>query len=142
MADNEYRPNKNLLPGILAALEASVEAGAVMTEKALKKAYSKRGTVLDKYGVMRSAPGDAPAKQTGDLMDSVTHETTVDADGAEAVIGPNTPYDLAQEFGYAPHNLAPRPAVRPTWANIETPVEDRMLAKFATELGKIPKGGK
>lgn len=62
-----------------------------------------------------SAPGEPPNNDTGVLAGNI-EATRVGPLKAE--VSSNAPYAAAQEYGYEPNNLAPRPYMRPAAARI------------------------
>lgn len=63
-----------------------------------------------------SAPGSPPNVDSGALRRSIEHSVITAGSqvvGAVSAGGGNVPYALAQEFGYMPRNLPPRPYLRP-----------------------------
>jgi len=110
----------NRLPEIIARLEAELpkaldeSANILVREMAVSMSGGKRGRYykVSKSGKPHraSAPGEAPARDTGALVNSLVTEKS----GKFArVIGTNIEYAEALEFGTKSGKLAPRPFMRP-----------------------------
>lgn len=68
------------------------------------------------YDVARSRPGEPPRRQRGTLWISQTYEIRNSPRGATTRVGPTAivaRYARAQELGYPPGNLRPRPYLAP-----------------------------
>lgn len=71
-----------------------------------------------------SAPGEAPAVQTGQLQGSVKW---VQSEPLYREIGANTPYAAALEFGTS--KMAPRPYLRPALRKVMGKAAERVIAE-------------
>lgn len=87
---------------------------AVTVERAAKRGMSsgggrsyRRGSVVH----VASAPGTAPAVDTGRLRSSITHEIGRDPRGLVARVGTNVRYAVYLELGT--RKMRPRPFLRP-----------------------------
>lgn len=85
------------------AVEAEIKVSMAAAKSG--KPYTRRGTTHQ-----ASAPGEAPAIDTGNLANSIQ----VDLHGLSAVIGTNAEYAEALEFGTV--RMAPRPFLAPAMA--------------------------
>jgi len=110
--------------GILAAVRAAVMRGVVRgTEQVRNEALrlilqtAKTGALYRTRGVVHraSAPGEAPASDTGRLVNSIT--TKYDQASLSGVVSANTEYAPFLEYGTA--NMAERPFMRPALANMQ-----------------------
>lgn len=84
------------------------------------KRMSGRGLIARKneinYDVARSKPGEPPRRQRGLLWQSQTYEVRDSFRGVTTRVGPSVrvaKYARAQELGYAPGGLRPRPYLAP-----------------------------
>ena len=68
-------------------------------------------------GAAPSAPGEPPARVTGELLDSVAYEVLETEKGLSVTVGTAAPYALALEYGT--RRMAPRPFLRPAFAEME-----------------------
>jgi len=66
-----------------------------------------------------SRPGQPPSVDTTNLLKSIRYDLTRENDGERLRISANTKYALAQELGYAPKGLRPRPFLGPALVRIE-----------------------
>jgi hypothetical protein len=96
-----------------AAVRSVVAKSAHLVER---KAKEKLTTSSHEPGTPTpSAPGEPPSLVTGNLRRSitVTGPTQVGPMTWKAEIGPTAIYGRAQELGYEPRNLPPRPYMEP-----------------------------
>lgn len=75
-----------------------------------------------------SAPGQAPAAETGALIASYEVGVAMTADGPVGIIHSDSPYAADLEYGTA--NIAPRPALTPAMQTGATKVEAKLAAKL------------
>ena len=68
-------------------------------------------------GAAPSAPGEPPARVTGELLDSVAYEVIESDRGLVVSVGAAAPYAQALEYGT--RRMAPRPFLRPSLAEME-----------------------
>ncbi len=68
-------------------------------------------------GTTPSAPGEPPARVSGELMDSVAYEVADTGKGVSVMVGAAASYALALEYGT--RRMAPRPFLRPALAEME-----------------------
>jgi len=90
---------------------------AIVVERAAKKSMSSGGgRTYRRRGVthVASAPGAAPAVDTGRLRASITYELGQDGRGLVARIGTNVKYAAYLELGT--RRMRPRPFLRPALA--------------------------
>lgn len=85
-----------------AGARAAVDA---VSELAVEELKIETGT----QGPPRSLPGGAPHMDTTELNLSIRKQNYSESGVEGAVIGEDTPYALALEFGNPESNLAPRP---------------------------------
>lgn len=89
------------------------------------------------YDVVRSRPGEPPRRQRGLLYSSQTYEVRDTFRGATTRVGPSprvAKYARAQELGYAPGGLEPRPSLAPAAASYAPTYQE--LMKRAVEGAK------
>jgi len=93
----------------------------------IKEKISHAGTGRKWPGARRasSKPGEPPARQTGDLMKSITHE--IDAINLRAVVGTNLQYARKLELG--DDRIEPRPYLRSTLTENEPLIKDIILQR-------------
>ena len=77
-----------------------------------------------------SAPGEAPASDTGRLVNSIT--TSYDMQKLVGTVKANTAYAEALEMGTA--RMEPRPFMRPSLANTRDAVERAVAQEVEAEL--------
>lgn len=94
----------------------------------------KRGKVSEGWGALgsyimhqASAPDEPPATDTGGLIRTINFKTGKDKEGIFGDVGTNIAYGKALEFGYAPHNLAARPYLRPAINNNQKKIMTLMI---------------
>lgn len=87
----------------------------------------KTGRIYRVRGVRRraSAPGEAPANQTGRLVGSL--RTTYQDGGLTGIVSASTKYAFFLEFGT--RKMAARPFMRPALANMRKTVEQGIIAE-------------
>lgn len=92
----------------------------------------KSGRIYRRRGVehQASAPGEAPASDTGRLVGSIT--TRYENDNLRGFVQAATRYTRFLEFGTS--KMAPRPYMRPALANKIQEVEARIAAKIREVL--------
>lgn len=96
-------------------VEARVKAKVLEPPKT-GRLYKRAKTVVHQA----SAPGEAPASDTGNLVGNITQD--VDESALEARISAQTPYAAALEFGTK--KMEPRPFMRPALVESEKDVVD------------------
>lgn len=137
---------EEVIPGGLAGIEPKVRSGAVdglnaiglamlSAAKARIQGGSKSGRVYEKYGPRRthrsSAPGEAPATDTGGLVNSGFHE--VDEGALEVNIGFAKLYAGFLEFGT--RIMAKRPFLLPTLDEWRKRIPEVIRAAIKARLG-------
>jgi len=92
----------------------------------------KTGLIYRRRGVehQASAPGEAPASDTGRLVNSTRIEYDVPQLSADVVV--STEYAHALEYGT--QTIEPRPFARPALANKRAEIEDDVNAELAAVL--------
>jgi HK97 gp10 family phage protein len=113
-------------------LGQAVMAGGFVIEAAVKvsMAASRSGTGLLIGGHQASAPGEPPAIDTGNLVNSIKTElVSSNEQSALAQVGTGVEYAEPLEFGTS--RIAPRPFMRPAWDNNIEKVKEtiRKIAK-------------
>lgn len=78
-----------------------------------------------------SAPGEAPASDTGTLINSIS--TSYDFTNMSGTINVTVAYGLMLEYGTK--NMEPRPYLRPAIANKGPVMEERIAAALRKEFG-------
>lgn len=93
------------------AVERGIRAASQEAESLTKNILSQpgRGKIYDRgnFEHRASAPGDAPAPDTGRLRNSVSHDVVATQNGAKGTVSVNTEYAAALELGT--ENIEPRP---------------------------------
>lgn len=94
--------------------------GERLGEIALQKHISspRAGKTLNKFGLRRSAGGQAPANETGRLALELATDPTVTANGCRVPVN----YKV-QETGYVEGNLLPRPLGRLSFEELRQEVK-------------------
>jgi HK97 gp10 family phage protein len=92
---------------------------------------SKTGRIYRTRGVMHraSAPGEAPASDTGRLVGSIS--TAYDSSRLAGVVSANTKYAEFLEYGTA--TMAERPFMRPALAN----TQEKIVQAVEEEVAKV-----
>mgnify|MGYP001553155083 CR=1 FL=1 len=98
-------PPSQIIEMLRAGARAAVDAVSDLAVAELKEMTGIQGPP-------RSLPDQPPHMDSGALNESMQKKLISNSGSEAAVIGEDTPYALAQEFGYAPNNLAPRPHQR------------------------------
>jgi len=120
-----------------AAVLARVKAAAVLGQHRNVEAVREEMTSLiltgpktgRVYGAHQaSAPGEAPASDTGQLVNSIT--TSVDPNTVDGTVGVGAAHGKALEYGT--RNMAPRPFARPALVNKSADC----TKNIADEIGK------
>lgn len=96
--------SRDLIREVAFAIEAEMKL--LMTGPKSGREYRQKGGIIHQA----SAPGEAPAVDTSNLIGSI--DTRIISD-SEAVISIPVEYAEALEFGAPKRGLAPRPFVRP-----------------------------
>ena len=115
------------------SVKRAVIESALLVETEAKRSIQrgpKSGKIYKRGGVTHqaSAPGEAPATDTGVLVGSVSHR--VKRDGFEAEVGTNVKYGAHLEFGTS--KMAARPWLQPALeAN-----RDKITKRIITEVNK------
>lgn len=109
-------------------IEERVEASCKALVEEIQQSLDKPGTgrvYKTRWGEHRaSAPGDTPARNTGELQRSITYEVRRDGDEVYGVIGSSVDYAIHLEFGTS--RMAARPFLRPALENNK----DKILKSF------------
>jgi len=115
------------------ALQMAVfQSAAMVRETAVQSVASgaKSGITYEKYNPRRthiaSAPGQAPATDTGYLLSNIVHQ--IDSDGLGASIESRADYSAALEFGTS--KMQARPFLHPAIEE-NRPKIKRLIAKLA-----------
>lgn len=87
----------------------------------------KSGKIYGKH--QASAPGEAPASDTGRLAASLRTEYDLTSVSGKVIVG--VPYGLDLEYGTV--NMEPRPFIRPALAN----TQQRAVEVIAEEIGRV-----
>jgi len=102
-------------------IEKRVDAGLKSAGEEAGMALSDHVKVLisrpNPLGEAPSAPGEPPARVSGELMDSVGYEAEMTGKGAAVRVWASAPYALALEYGT--RRMAARPFLRPSLAEME-----------------------
>ncbi len=102
-------------------IEKRVDAGLESAGEEAGMALSDHVKVMisrpNPLGEAPSAPGEPPARVSGELMDSVAYEVVESDRGLVVLVGASAPYALALEYGT--RRMAARPFLRPSLAEME-----------------------
>lgn len=144
------RKLRRLGPESTQVAKREIAAGALILQNAIRTAIasgSKSGRIYTRGGVQHqaSAPGEAPATDTGRLLGSINVETS--PDGLSASIGvtelTNVPYARRLEFGGMDSRgvfIAERPYIRPAWRenikNIRNSIREALDKSIKAEARK------
>ena len=112
------------------AEQKGLEAAAKIVEDGAKTAigtYAFQWPPLKPETVARKAGGDTPLLETGELRDSITHES----DERRAIVGTTSLIGRFQEFGTS-RGIPPRPFIWGSWVHHEKEV----IAAVADAVGK------
>jgi hypothetical protein len=101
-------------------------------EGSFRKWRSKRTNVKWHWS---SRPGQPPSVDTARLLESIRYDMERETDGERLRISANTEYALAQELGYAPKGLKPRPYLQPQLEIIRT----KAMTILKSNMGQILK---
>lgn len=80
----------------------AIESAATMLETEAKESlghYQAGWPPLKPETIARKSTGDSPLLETGELRDSIQHNSTTSLGGAEAYVGTDNPVGIYQEFG-------------------------------------------
>lgn len=124
-----------------AAAERAIKAGAALlvaeVGATLAAGNPGRGRVYKRGNVSHqaSAPGDAPASDTGNLRQSITAE--IRDGGLSARVGPALGDDpnYAVFLEYGTRKMAARPFLRPTAARVKEQLGETMRKAFKAGMG-------
>lgn len=116
------------LPGNRARALETI-AREINTAVVVSMAAEKHGRI-DDFGHQASAPGEAPAIDTGYLANSMTAELL---NSETAIVYTNAEYAEELEFGGS--KLAPRPFLQPAVSRVTAAVERDPAAYFAGVVG-------
>ena len=109
-----------------ATIDAKGLMVGILSQPGKGRAY-KRGTVTH----VASAPGAAPAPDTGRLRNSTQGEVFATSDGAVGIVSVNTEYAAALELGT--EKIAPRPFI----SRLASEYAPRLAAVFA-RFARLP----
>lgn len=98
----------------------------------------KTGRVYPRRGVEHraSAPGEAPASDTGRLVNSI--RTTYDFDNLVGTVHASTKYAAALEYGTP--RIEPRPYMRPALASRREAIEADIQREVSQALARMTRG--
>lgn len=119
-----------------AALTKAVSTGAVMIHKdavVLVQQGPKTGAVYTRGAVSHqaSAPGEAPASDTGELASSMTF--ALDPDGLGAAVIAKAPYAKFLEFGT--ERMLARPFMVPAFEKNRAAIQELLRAAYDSAKG-------
>lgn len=123
------RLNKSIMTAIVRGTE-SVRNEAIR----LVQQPPKTGRIYKRRGVQHqaSAPGEAPASDTGRLVNSIT--TSYDAENLSGKVNASTEYAVYLEYGT--QKIEPRPFMRPALASKRAQIEIDVTRAIVKEFGK------
>ena len=98
-------------------IDAGLASAASEAGQALADHVRMKLSRPNPLGTTPSAPGEPPARVSGELMDSVAYGVTGTGRGPSLAVGAGAPYALALEYGT--RRMAPRPFLRPALAEME-----------------------
>jgi hypothetical protein len=106
MADEMRQRIEDTVAKTAHAVEADVKASMIES--------TPTGRVYVRGGIphQASAPGEPPAPDIGTLVGSIRSEE-IEPSRWHVYVANGLEYAAALEYGYPPHNLAPRPYMRP-----------------------------
>ncbi len=110
-----------------ATIDAKGLMVGILSQPGRGRTYKKGKTVTHRA----SAPGDAPAPDTGRLRNSTQGEVFATSDGALGVVSVNTEYAAALELGT--ERIAPRPFI----SRLASEYAPRLAAVFA-RFARLP----
>lgn len=118
-----------------AAMRAVVRGTESIRNEAISLVQNppKTGRVYQRRGVehQASAPGEAPASDTGRLVNSIT--TSYDTQNLVGTVNAGTKYAAYLEYGTA--KMEPRPFMRPAVANKQQGIQEDIAAEIKKVSG-------
>lgn len=124
-------------PRMRAAAWAGIRAAALYFQRELKRVIG----ISNRNGENRSAPGEPPRRETGNLQKNVLVELDERKHVARVGVGGNAKYGAWLEFGT--RRILPRPWIRPTierlratLAQVARKTAERFLGASEDEGGK------
>lgn len=139
MAELEFTVVANLLTGQLQGQIRGLSYEAVretcddiLTDVQHRMHQPGTGRIYVHGGISHqaSAPGQAPAAETGDLIASYEVGVGMEASGPVGIVHSDSPYAAALEYGDPATNLAPRPALTPAGEAARGKHESRLAGKL------------
>jgi hypothetical protein len=82
-----------------------------------------------------SAPGQAPAADTGGVIASYETGVAWEGDNAVGIIHSDHPASAALEYGAPARNLAPRPALVPAGEAVRKRIAGSLIARIKARIG-------
>lgn len=115
-----------------AAMTGVLNGAEMVREEAIRSmvAEEKTGRKYPSLPNRSSAPGEAPARQSGRLVAGIDIRT--EPADLKAVVNAGTAYAAALEFGT--EKIAPRPFMRPALAKMKDDIEREIRARIAGAL--------